>query len=226
MTDRYLWTGIFVVAGAAGKRGKWSRRPHTDDIQTGRIQDQRFLSFATPPPPVDTVASGDNANSPGSNPTPSPAPNSQTPQVNLISHVRHMISQKPTNFEFPPSLVFVAPPTKDSTPYPSRVNSQLLLPNSYHPLSLVDNDSVTVVSYEYFLVEYLDVLNALPPEGHESTLEVENLRNRIFDTLQYLDRSKANEWNKQLDAQLNPSTFIISGKDQCPVVVNKLITGH
>ena len=170
--------------------------------------------------PADAVAGGDNADSPDSRtspipiPVPIPIPSSRVPRVELTEHIRHILSQKRANFDFPPSLVFVAPPTGDSTLYQSRASNQLLVPNSYRPLSLVDNDSAAVISYEYFLVEHLDALNAIPlQEGHASVLEVENLRNEILDTLQRLDRSKGDEWNKQLHAQLHPSTFVISGKD-------------
>lgn len=96
-----------------------------------------------------------------------------------------------------------------------RVDDQLSLLNSYHPLSLVDNDSVAVVSYEHLLVDYLGVLTALLlQDGHAFAYEAEITKAEILDTLQYLDRKKGNEWDKQLYAQLNPNTFIISGEDQ------------
>jgi hypothetical protein len=165
--------------------------------------------------PPDAVAGRGNANFPDSNTSSDPVPSSQVSHLNLISHVRRLLSQKRANFDFPPSLVFVAPPTENSSNYPLRVRDQLLVPNSFRPLSLVDEDSATVISYEYFLVEHLDVLNALPSQGGDmSALEMEILKDEILDTLQRLDRSKGDEWNKQLCAQLNPGTFIITGKDQ------------
>ena len=115
-----------------------------------------------------------------------------------------------------PQCVFVAPPTEDSSCYSPRAVNQLLVPNSYHPVSLVNINSVAVISYKYLLVEYLDMLNSLPPQaGHASVYQVETLRSKILNTLQYLDQRRGDEWNKQLQAQLDPNTFIISGKDQC-----------
>ena len=130
--------------------------------------------------------------------------------------MRHLLSRKHENFNFPPSLIFIAPPTKDSNRYQLRVDSQLLLLNSYNPLSPADNDSVAVVSYERLLVEHLGVLTALPLQDawHVSAREVETTKAEILETLRYLDRKKGDEWNKQLCAQLNPNTFIISGEDQ------------
>jgi len=167
-----------------------------------------------PPIPTDVVVGGDNTNSPGFNTSHVPVPSSQTPQHDTISHVRHMLSQMQAHFDFPPSLVFTPPPTKDSDGYSLRIGSQLLVPNSYLSLSLIDDDSAAVISYELFLIKHLNVLNALPLQGHASTFEVESLRNKVLDTLEQLDQRKGNEWNKQLHAQLNPNTFIISGEDQ------------
>ena len=172
-------------------------------------------SLATPHIPLDMVVEGDDIDFPSSGTSQNPVPSSRTPQPDMISHIRHMLSQKRAYFDFPPSLVFTVPPTKDSDRYSLRIASQLLVPNSYHPLSLADEDSTAVVSYELFLVEYLDVLNALPlPEVHASASEGEDLRNEVLDTLRRLDQSRGDEWNKQLYAQLNPSTFVISGKDR------------
>lgn len=170
-------------------------------------------SLATPTIPVDAVVGGDSTNSPGLEASHDPVPNSQTPQHDPIGHVRTIVSQMRAHFNFPPSLVFTQPPTKDSDGYVSGIGGQLLVPNSHCPLSLVDNDSAAVVSYELFLVEYLNVLNGLPLQDHASAFEVESLRNEILDTLGQLDQRKGNEWNKQLYAQLNPNTFIISGED-------------
>ena len=151
-------------------------------------------SFFATPMSVETVAGRDEDNSPSPSVSLGPVPSSQIPRINMISHIRHRLSKKRAGFDFPSSLVFVAPPTKDSSRYPSRVSSQLLVPNLYHPLSLADNDSALVISYEYLLVEHLDILNALPlQEGHASPFEVETLRTEILDTLQYLDRRKGDE---------------------------------
>lgn len=172
-------------------------------------------SFDTPPIPADTTTGGDNTDLPSSDAPLGPVLGFQIPRVHMIDHIRQMLSRKRAGFDFPSSLVFAAPPTKDSNRYPSRTISHLLIPNSYHPLSLVDNDSAAVISYEYLLVEHLDVLNSLPLQTeYGSAFEVETLRNEILETLQYLDRRKGDEWNKQLRVQLNPGTFIISGRDQ------------
>ena len=173
-------------------------------------------SFVTLPMTMDTATDVDDVNSPSSETSQNPVPDFQTPYINMVDHVRQMLSQKRTSFDFPPSLVFVAPPTEDLSCYSPRAVDQLSVPNSYYPLSLVDVDSVAVISYEYLLVEYLDVLDSLPPQaGHASVYQVETLRSEILDTLQYLDRRRGDEWNKQLQAQLDPNTFVISGKDQC-----------
>ena len=134
-------------------------------------------------------------------------------QYDSISPTRHLLSQKREHFNFPPSLVFAAPPTKDSSPHQPGIGNQLLSPNSHHPLSLSDSNSLAVVSYEYLLVEHLGILN-----GHASVPEVETIKEEILDTLRYLDQKKGTEWNKQLRAQLNPNAFIISGEDYptCP----------
>ena len=199
--------------GQSVSRSTYNR--HANRIDKISAAPPPLPSFTTPPVPFDVVAEGDNADSPGPDTSHIPVPSSQTPQLNMISHVRCMLSQKRAHFDFPPSLIFIAPPTKDSDRYSSRINSQLLIPNSHHPLSLVDEDSAAVVSYELFLVEYLGVLSALPlQEGHASASETENLKNEVLGTLRHLDQRKGDEWNKQLYAQLNPCTFIISGEDQ------------
>lgn len=180
-------------------------------------------SAVTPPPPPSTsfvppiLANAENGGH-GDPPDPDAPPGlialSQTPQINPIGPIQHLLSQKRANFDFPSSIVFAVPPSKDSNRYQLRVNGQLLLPNSYHPLSIVHEDSLAVVSYEYSLVEYLDVLNAFSfQDGNISASEVEIVKDEILDTLRYLDRRKGDEWDKQLCAQLNPNTFIISGED-------------
>jgi hypothetical protein len=134
-----------------------------------------------------------------------------------INYVRDLLSRQGVNFYFPPSLVFATPPNEDSNRYRLRGDNELLSPNSYHPLSLIDNDSAAVVSYEYLLVEYMDVLDSLPlQDGNASVSEARALKDEIFTTLRHLDQKKGNEWNKQLAARVNPDTFVISGKDQHP----------
>jgi len=204
------------LCGARGQevsRSTYNR--HSNRADTRSVFPPPSPPLTTPLIPVDVVAGGDHTDPPSLDTSHDPTPGSRTPQFDTITHVRHMLTQKRAHFDFPPSLVFITPPTKDSDRYASRNGSQLLVPNSYHPLSLVDDDSVAVVSYELFLVEYLNVLNMVPlQEGHASASEVESLKNEVLDTLQQLDQRKGNEWNKQLCAQLNPSTFIISGEDQ------------
>ena len=183
---------------------------------------QRHSNRTDPPPPpssalpmlTEALDGGNNEiPSPGGSPDPIAIP--QTVQTDSISHIRDLLSQKRANFEFPPSLVFTTPPTKDSNHYQPRADTQLLVPNSYHPISLVDNDSAAVVNYECLLVEHLNVLNALPlQDGHISASEVGDIKTEILGTLRYLDRKRGNEWNQQLCAQINPSTFIISGENQ------------
>ena len=174
-------------------------------------------SPSSPPVSADAGNSGHN-NSPSLDPSPDPTASSQMLQINSINYIRHLLSQKRANFDFPPSLVFAVPPTEDSNRYHPSADDRLLLPNSYHPLSLSDNNSVSVVTYEYLLVEHLNVLNALPlQDGCTSASEVETTRNEILGTLRYLDQRKGDAWNKQLRVRLNPNTFIISGEDHMPI---------
>jgi hypothetical protein len=186
-------------------------RRHANTMATRSAVPPPPPSSTTPPIPVDVVTGGDDTNFPSSETSPDPVPH----QVSLINHLRYMLSQKLVDFNFPPSLVFTTPPTKYSDCYTPGTSGQLLVPNSHCMLSLIDNNSMAVVNYEHFLVEYMGVLNAISlQEARVSVSEVESLINEILDTLQNLDRRKGDEWNKQLYAQLNPSTFIISGEHQ------------
>lgn len=203
--------------GKAGRSvSRTTRQRHSDYTKSRSAVRPPFSSSTSSTPPV--LADGRSTRNhyhPGPHTSPNPTGSSQIPQINQSSHIRHLISQKRANFEFPLSLVFITPPTKDSTHYQLKVvDNQLLSPNSHYPLSLHDDDSGAVVGFEYLLVDYLSVLNALPlQDGDTSVSEVTTTRDEILDTMRYLDRKKGDEWNKQLCAQLNPNSFIISGED-------------
>jgi hypothetical protein len=204
--------------GRCGKDGQLVSRTtyqrHSNSTDSRSIIPPLLPSSSPPPIPTDAVHSGNN-----SSPAPAAPLDSITgprvSQADSTGHIRRLLSQKRANFVFPSSLVFAVPPTKDSNQYQPRVDSQLSLLNSYNPLSLGDDDSAAVVSYEYLLIEYLGVLNVCPPQdGYTSASEVEVTKDEILDALRYLDRGKGNEWNKQLRAQLDRDTFIITGKEQ------------
>lgn len=169
----------------------------------------RYRSYPHPPMSAPGASNSGNDNSPNLI--------ASTQCLDTINYIRDLLSRKRASFCFPPSLVFATPPTKDSNSYRLRDNNELLSPNSYHPLSLADDDSVAVVSYEHLLVEYMVMLDAIPlQDGHASASEARALEDEIFNTLRHLDQRKGREWDKQLCARVNPDTFIISGKDQVP----------
>lgn len=138
-----------------------------------------------------------------------PPPPSISTTIERIAHYLHVYDDE---WSFPTSLVFEAPPSRDSLNFTPRTAEELRYPNSTFHLSLQDQESSQVVGCECFLNQALQILEShTVPARDPVAAQITESFNKALDMLVTLDKQKGAEWDRQVRAQRSPGTYVLTG---------------
>ena len=137
-------------------------------------------------------------------------PSLSTP--NTIEYTINFLHARISAWRFPTSLVFAPPPTKDSPHFTLKTATELRVGGSSFRLSIRDRESSRVVGYECFLLDTLQLLEAydLPGDDPMATQTAESIAT-ILAILATLDTNKGVEWDRQVRAQKDLDTYLLTG---------------